>query len=308
MKAKFIYLGLALGLSFWACGSANNEPVMPNNNGGSSSNTVASLSDEDEDDAPPPKPREKAPSSFTEAKARQTIEAYCSTLSSGDYEGFGQLFAPEVKRWLSMKNTNPKAVSAEAKRFLGSKNNVRYATNMSSFKAAGAVYSVRLEVSWDGYSASVDALFEFDDEARILNYSEKNAKVDKRPSKVKGKLGGLAVFSLPFNPAKHQVDQNYYQSTMGASEAMAPFEYDFNSLPTQLYGKIQVSPKVWLVVADQSYRFYSAYGLVTYTEEGEMIDAFGEETDKYPVINKDLSFKASSGTYKISPEGKFVRQ
>ena len=88
------------------------------------------------------------------------------------YENIGHLFAPKIRRWLGMVNTNGTTIAKEAARFLNSKKDVFY--RFDGFKPIikGNVFTIPVKLRWQGYQAKVRAQFIFNQHFEIVSLTE----------------------------------------------------------------------------------------------------------------------------------------
>lgn len=147
-------------LSFGSCGGNKEESTNDNqantNNQEVEQNNAKSIE----------QPAERAIQAF------KTIQSYFEGLTKGEYQKAAKSFAPQVKKWITMDNTNPKAIAKEAARFLSSKENVKYTLNVPSFNFVENKATVIVSQDWEGYHATLEVLLEFDEDANIISYKE----------------------------------------------------------------------------------------------------------------------------------------
>lgn len=148
--------------SFWSCGDKKQESTSENKNDSENPET------ENNDN----KKKELEKPEETAENALKSIKSYFESLTGGNYEKASESFAENVKQWITIKDTDPKAIAKEAKRFLSSKNDVKYTLNIPSFLFNDNKASVIVSQDWAGYHATLEVLLEFDTNAKIISYEE----------------------------------------------------------------------------------------------------------------------------------------
>lgn len=205
MKTQFIPVYLLVFL-LWSCGGKSNEQTDSTNN---STNTESSNSKKTENTSST-KEQEDSQGSSTQydkpdektTKVVGVVKSYFANLTSGDYDAAAQNnFAPSVNQWITMKNTNPKAIAKEAKRFLSTKTNVKYTPNLAGIVLKGDKARVVVRQEWKGYDTTLEVWLEFDENTRIKSYKEGRIFEMKivKPSKLASYLGTIKELKYPVN-------------------------------------------------------------------------------------------------------------
>lgn len=210
MKKYLILIFLATTF-LWSCGNQTNEQTDNTSNIVNTKtpkeNTNTSNNKEDGDsqgtDSDNQKPDE------TTTKVVNVVKSYFGNLTTGNYRAAAyDNFAASVDQWITMKNTNPKAIAAEAKRFLSTKKNVKYTPNLAGivFKNNKARVVVRQE--WKGYDTTLEVWLMLDKDTKIVSYKE--GKIFKmktvKPSAMEDYLTQTKTLSYPITVSSQQYD------------------------------------------------------------------------------------------------------
>lgn len=219
---KYVLWSLVLTLTLWSCGGKS--PANENNHSSSSSTTTQQDSASQQNVASnnsnkgteQPSGDDEKPDNAT-TLAVETVRGYFGGLTEGNYEAAANNFADQVDLWITMKNTNPKAVAAEAKRFLSTKENVRYTPNLAgmAFKDNKARVVVRQE--WKNYDVTLEVLLVFDQAGRIKSYKEGkiyNMKIVK-PSALEAYLSKVKPLNYPVQVSSSQFSSFKNMGTEG---------------------------------------------------------------------------------------------
>ena len=199
-------------LSLWSCDekkatneNTNSDVSSAVQDADSQNNTSSNASDSGTE---APSGDEQKPDDAT-TQAVATVRGYFEGLTNGKYKAAASNFANQVDLWITMKNTNPQAIAAEAKRFLSTKENVKYTPNLAgmAFKDNKARVVVRQE--WKNYDVTLEVLLEFDNAAKIKSYKE--GKVYKRkvvkPSVLETYLSKINQLNYPLQVSSAQFDR-----------------------------------------------------------------------------------------------------
>jgi len=205
---KHLLWCLLLALGLWAC--SGDKPSNENNHSNNASKQNSGQDSTNQNKAAnkgteQPSGDDETPDDAT-TLAVETVRGYFGGLTAGNYEAAASNFADQVDLWITMKNTNPKAVAAEAKRFLSTKENVRYTPNLAgmAFKDNKARLVVRQE--WKNYDVTLEVLLEFDNAAKIKSYKE--GKIYKmkvvKPSALEAYLSKINSLNYPVQVSSTQ--------------------------------------------------------------------------------------------------------
>lgn len=212
MKQTTLLWSLLLAIGLWACvgGNNNNESNNSNKtekqdsatqNGGSnnsSDNNQGNNSGSSSED-------EQKPDDAT-TKAVKTVMGYFDGLTDGDYEAAASNFADQVALWITIKNTNPKAIATEAKRFLSTKENVKYTPNLAGMAYKDSKARVVVRQEWKNYDVTLEVLLEFDENTKIKSYKE--GKIYKmkivKPSALQAYTSKISQLTYPIKVTSGQ--------------------------------------------------------------------------------------------------------
>jgi len=184
--------------------------------GGEKQGRKETKTDEAKKETSPPKEAktaDKASQKENRKKALQSINGYYEGLSKGDYEAATSNFSKKTAQWITLKNTNPKAIATEARRFLGKKKDVNYTVNEKSLTLHGNIASIQVRQQWTGYDTTVEVEIMFDKDAKIVSYIER--KVLK---KLKSTSTNNLTAYLKKLPEKKLPFQYSYEDTESISE------------------------------------------------------------------------------------------
>jgi hypothetical protein len=245
--------------------------------------------------------------------AKKIMEDYSNALTSKDFEKFEALFAPTVVQWITLKNTNPKAITKATIQFLTKKPEAAYKANLDKVSISGDRIITEMLVTWNNYEAEVLVEIELDDQQKISYYKEKEILSQTRSSggssTRKDAFAKLLSLKAPYDMQTGEKDKRFYLGSMSGSEEMKPFYEDVNELPSQLYGKLKIHDNVWLVFVDLTYRFSIDYSLFTYDNNGNKLEEGPGGSDvKLPTVDKDFVITTHDGKWKVNKKGAFEKQ
>lgn len=271
-------------------------------------------------------------------KAVAAVKNYFDNLSSGNYEAAANgSFANEVDLWITMKNTNPKAIATEAKRFLSTKEEVKYTPNLAGmfFNANKGRVVVRQE--WKNYDVTLEVLLEFDENTKIKSYKEGNIYKMKvvKPSALDTYLSKITKMEYPVKVASNQFSSFKKMGTEGKQLLIRGAIEGENY---QDVGYFSINDALVGIVYIRGYRSYQDFILrvfdrtsgkmlslqsigsmggghvmmgynteceVTIAQDGSIVSNWNT-TERNPMDN---SVKKSSGShrYQITPDGRIKR-
>ncbi|OJJ14437.1 hypothetical protein BKI52_42400 [marine bacterium AO1-C] len=122
-------------------------------------------------------------------KAIGGIKNYFEYLNRGNYEAASKSFAAKVNQWITIKNTTPRVIAAEAKRFLSSQKGVKYTPYLKDVVLNENTTKVVVRQQWAGYDTTLEVWLEFDKDLKITAYKE--GKVLKKLSVEAARLEAL---------------------------------------------------------------------------------------------------------------------
>lgn len=163
-----------------------------------------------------------------------SLRDFYDVYNKQEFDRLAEFLAPQVRQYISLRNTTPAAIIADAKKFFADKSNIYYGLHLDSgdyksrFETVGdnSVVEYLLNMTWDTakakqksshYEVQVVVEVTFDKNNKIISYLEKQII---KPQKISYDLAGVTM-NVKESTDQYELEANYPQLTYADKELEA---------------------------------------------------------------------------------------